>query len=327
MTRGDVRYRALVVEDDAGVRGLVRTHLTGLGFGVEAVESAEEVLASIRDHTLGYDLALVDVHLPGMQGVELTRLLLATQPLSPVLVITGDADEAVARAALSSGASGYLLKPFQLFELEAAVSQAVSMLDLVETTETLARSQAGGLDDWGEAGGLLPRSWLHVGDEQSGAGNGHGARVVSIGGLLAKKLGDDAIDARERELLRIAARTHEIGRLTGGGSSPRIAKRSAQLLADLGFDAGVCETVRQAVEPWSPGLPLGARLLGLADRLDHEAVRRSAGAEPDAAIREAVDVMVRESGDRVDPELVALLVAERERVESMWVLQRQVSPR
>ena len=77
--------------------------------------------------------------------------------------------------------------------------------------------------------------------------------------LLAKKLGDEAIDARSREVLRTAARTHEIGRLVGGGGAREVAKRSAQLLADLGFDDRVCELVRQAAEPWSPGLPLRAR--------------------------------------------------------------------
>jgi CheY-like chemotaxis protein len=325
---GSRERTVLVVEDDPGVRSIIESHLRKRRFRVRAVSSAEEVLGDLRERKLDYDLTLVDVHLPAMSGVELSRLLLAARPLSPVLIITGDDDAGLAREALNAGATGYLLKPFQLFELDAAVSQAVSMRDLVETTETLARSQSQGLNDWGESGGSLPRSWLHVGDEQSGAGAGHGARVVSIAGLLAKKLGEAEIDGQDRDLLRTAARTHEIGRITGVGTPLQVARRTAQLLEDLGFDGGVCETVRQAVEPWSPGLSLAARVLAVAAGLDHDAVRRSgAGAEAPEAIEAAIDGLETRSGHAYDPTVVGLLREQRDQVESMWVLQRQVDRR
>lgn len=312
--------RVLVVEDDAGVRGLIASHLEKAGYAVVAVASAEEVLVRVRRGDLDYDVALMDVHLPGMSGVELSRLLLATSPLSPIVVITGDDDAVLARTALQEGASGYLLKPFELFELDAALAQAVSVLQLVETTETLARHQSQYVNDWGEMGGSLPRSWLHLGDEKSGAGAGHGARVVSVSILLAKRLG--ALDARDREVLRTAARTHEIGRLVAGGGGREVAKRSSQLLADLGFDDRVCELVRESAEPWSPGLGLRARILSLADRLDHRAVLRARELEPDDAIRSAVDSVLAGAGQDFDPELAGLLEGSRERIESMWILQR-----
>lgn len=319
------RHTVLVVEDDAGVRGLVASHLKKNRYEVVEAESGEAVLDAIRSGELAYDVALTDVHLPGMSGVELNRLLLAMAPLSPIIVITGDDDAELARRALKEGASGYLLKPFELFELDAALAQAVSLLELVETTETLARSQSQHLDDWGEMGGSLPRSWLHLGDEKSGAGAGHGARVVSVALMLAKKLGDE-VSAGDREVLRTAARTHEIGRLVAGGGG-EVAKRSSQLLRDLGFDERVCELVLQAAEPWSPGLSLGARVLSLADRLDHSAARRAEEAlpdqEPDRPIREAVDVVLAGAGESFDPDLARLLDESRERLESMWVLQRQ----
>ena len=323
------KYRVLVVEDDPGVRSLIGSHLERSRYEVETAGTAEEVVDGLRSGAVSYDVALTDVHLPGMSGVKLNRLLLATSPFSPIIVITGDDDAGLARQALQEGASGYLLKPFELFELDAALAQAVSMLELVEATETLARSQGEAVDDWGELGGSLPRSWLHLGDEKSGAGAGHGARVVSISILLAKQL-EDAIDATAREELRTAARTHEIGRLIGSGGRREVATRSSKLLADLGFDERVCELVRQSAEPWSPGLPLRARLLGMADRLDHSAVRRAEEAPPDAepeeAIRAAVDATIAGRGDTSDPGLVRLLEAQRERVESMWVLHRQAAP-
>ena len=129
------RSRVLLVEADPGVRETIRTHLDDR-YDVEEAGSAEEVLDRLRRQRLRYTVAITDVHLPGMSGVELSRLLLATHPLSPVVLITGDPDEALAREALGLGASGYLLKPFELFELDATVTQAVAMYDLVETTET-----------------------------------------------------------------------------------------------------------------------------------------------------------------------------------------------
>ena len=317
------RHRILLVEDDAAVRELVAGHLSRQRYDVVTAESAEEVLDQLRRGALSYDLCLLDLHLPGISGLELSRLLLATAPLRPVLLITGDDDERVAGEALGQGVTGYLLKPFQLFELDACVSQAVAMLELVEATETLARAQAETLDEWGEAGGMLPRSWLHLGDERSGAGLGHGARVVSVAGLIAKAV--TSLDGRARDVLRTAARTHEVGRLLGGGGTREVAGRSAQLLDNLGFDRGVGEVVRDAAVSWSPGLPLQARILALADRLDHDAVGRSAdGMEPEIAIREAVDDAVAGAGDTTDPDLVRTLEDTRENIESMWVLQRQV---
>ncbi len=321
------RHTVLVVEDDIGVREMVSAHLRRKGYEVVAVSSAEAVLEKIRGGDLDYDVALTDVHLPGMSGVELNRLLLATSPLSPIIVITGDDNADLARRALQDGAAGYLLKPFELFELDAALAQSVSMLQLVETTEALARSQSRDLDDWGELGGSLPRAWLHLGDEKSGAGRGHGARVVSVALLLAKQMGD-AFSSTDREVMRTAARTHEMGRLVGGGGPREVAKRSARLLSDLGFDERVCELVRQSAEPWSPGLPLRARVLALADRLDHMAVLRAQelgpDADPAAPVQGAVDAVLQGAGDTFDPEAARRLEASRERVESMWVLQRQV---
>lgn len=315
-------HRLLLVEDDATLREMVASHLSRDRYEVVTAGSAEDVLHRLRKGGLSYDVCLLDLHLPGISGLELSRLLLATAPLKPVILITGDDDEGTAREALGQGVTGYLLKPFELFELDASLSQAVSMLDLVEATETLARAQAGTRDEWGEAGGMLPPSWLHLGDERSGAGHGHGARVVGVAGLLAEALGS-ALNARAREVLRTAARTHEVGRLLGTGAPGEVAGRSAQLLDNLGFDGDVGEVVRDAAVRWSPGLPLSARILSLADRLDHDAVDRCRMMDAPDAIRRALDGALAGAGETTDPDLAALLGRRRESVESMWVLQRQ----
>lgn len=320
--RGSARHRVLLVEDDGRLREMVASHLARNRYEVRTAGSAEDVLDRLRAGELSYDVCLLDLHLPGISGLELSRLLLTTAPLRPVILITGDDDERTARDALAQGVTGYLLKPFELFELDASLSQAVAMLELVEATETLARARAESLDDWGEAGGMLPQSWLQVGDERSGAGPGHGARVARVAGLLATALGP-RLDGRAREVLRTAARTHEVGRLLGTGGTGEVAGRSAQLLDNLGFDGGVGEVIRDAAVRWSPGLPLSARILSLADRLDHDAVERCRTVDAGDAIRQALDAALAGAAETTDPDLAALLGRGRESVESMWLLQRQ----
>ena len=112
--------RMLIVEDDASVRRLMTAHFRQNGFQVEYAMTAEEVAADEQ-----YDVVLTDVHLPGESGVEMARRIHRALPNQQVVFVTGDADAGLAREALDSGAAGYLLKPFELFELDAVVNTAL----------------------------------------------------------------------------------------------------------------------------------------------------------------------------------------------------------
>lgn len=114
------KSRILIVEDDATVRRLMTRHFERSGFEVEYAMAAEEVAADER-----YDVVLTDVHLPGESGVDLARRLHAAQPEQPVVFVTGDADAGLASTAIRNGAAGYLLKPFEMFELDAVVNNAL----------------------------------------------------------------------------------------------------------------------------------------------------------------------------------------------------------
>src|SRR5688572_25632682 len=114
------RHRILIVEDDASVRRLMMAHFEKNGFAVEYAMAAEEVASDER-----YDVVLTDVNLPGESGVDLARRIRAHQPGQPVVFMTGDTDAALAHRALRTGAAGYLIKPFELCELDAVINQAV----------------------------------------------------------------------------------------------------------------------------------------------------------------------------------------------------------
>lgn len=124
-------HRILIVEDDAAVRRLLATHFRRNGFQVEYAISAEEVASDEQ-----YDVVLTDVHLPGESGVDLLRRIHNTRPMQPIVVLTGDPDEATARAALASGAAGYLRKPFEFFELHAVVHGVIQRMRAAESAES-----------------------------------------------------------------------------------------------------------------------------------------------------------------------------------------------
>jgi CheY-like chemotaxis protein len=73
-----------------------------------------------------YDLVLTDLHLPGMSGAELVDQLRRDAPDLPVILMTGDPDEAIEQLASQAGTTALLRKPFANSELLACVSAALS---------------------------------------------------------------------------------------------------------------------------------------------------------------------------------------------------------
>ena len=113
-----------VVDDDASVRESLESLIRSVGFAVKVFASAEEFLNSPR--LLEINCLILDVRLPGMDGIELHRQLLAKKWKVPVIFITAHASEEHIRAqALRSGAVGYLIKPFSEESLLDAIDAAL----------------------------------------------------------------------------------------------------------------------------------------------------------------------------------------------------------
>jgi two-component system response regulator QseB len=115
---GEVVMRVLLVEDHTTLRDLISDHLREHGFAVDAVSRAEDALASTA--AISYDAAIIDLGLPEMGGLELlTKMHAGTTDSVPTLVITARDSLSDRVRGLNAGADDYLVKPFDLDELEA----------------------------------------------------------------------------------------------------------------------------------------------------------------------------------------------------------------
>lgn len=115
--------RIIVVEDQETARKTVMRALELRGYAVNGVGSGEEALDALAAEE--YDVMLLDLRLPGMQGEEVMRQVRRSYPHLLVIIITAYGTLETAIAAVRMGAVDYLLKPCQLQEIEAAVARAL----------------------------------------------------------------------------------------------------------------------------------------------------------------------------------------------------------
>src|SRR5438067_6328957 len=111
----------LVVDDDQAVRDSLRRALTMQGYEVQLAADGEEALFKLRTNPNGTDLLVVDLLMPRLDGLELTRRLRTDGNQLPILMLTARDQVADRVAGLEAGADDYLVKPFALEELVARV--------------------------------------------------------------------------------------------------------------------------------------------------------------------------------------------------------------
>lgn len=138
----DRRKRILVVDDEAPIREACAAHLGRQGHDVDTAVDALEAFGKLRQRP--YDLVVTDIQMPGMDGVTLVGKIRAAFPLLPVVLATGHATVETAVAALRTGATDFLRKPFSADDLMQVAERALRYGDLARANadlEDLARAE------------------------------------------------------------------------------------------------------------------------------------------------------------------------------------------
>src|SRR5215813_677687 len=116
--------RMLVVDDDAAILEVLQMRLAAMGFAVTATPDPQQAIAAA--HEGRFDLALVDLRMEPMDGIQLMEELHAHQPRLPVLIMTAHGTIETAVDAVQRGAFDYLTKPFVRDELRAKIGRALT---------------------------------------------------------------------------------------------------------------------------------------------------------------------------------------------------------
>ena len=111
--------RILLIEDDKDISHLVKLHLEDEGYSVDIAADGSKGLAKAQGQV--YDLVVLDLMLPGVDGLEICRRLRGETDYVPILMLTAKASEIDRIVGLELGADDYLTKPFSVRELVARV--------------------------------------------------------------------------------------------------------------------------------------------------------------------------------------------------------------
>jgi response regulator RpfG family c-di-GMP phosphodiesterase len=292
------RARILIADDETEIRDVLYDLLTPV-YQCSTVSSAEEALAQLRGNT--YDLVISDIMMSGMSGLEMIPHVLRTAPDAVVIMISGVQTVESAIEALRAGAFDYIMKPFDIHHVEAAVSRALEhhslrlakrryesyLEEMVEQRTAELDRTLHSLEDAYRTTLKALTSALETRDAET---HGHSERVVNFSLRLGVELG---LDKEQMQSLEFGSLLHDIGKI---GVPDAILRKPAALDADewtrmrehplhgqkilsgIEFLQGAARVVAQHHEKWDgSGYPLGlrgeeidlnARIFAVADAFD-----------------------------------------------------------
>jgi DNA-binding response OmpR family regulator len=114
--------KLLLVDDEEGYVSVLAKRLSKRNFAVKAALSGPEAIRILRSES--FDVAVLDLKMEGMDGIEVLKVFKAMEPEMPVIILTGHGSETAAREGMEFGAFDYLIKPCDLSELVERINKA-----------------------------------------------------------------------------------------------------------------------------------------------------------------------------------------------------------
>jgi response regulator RpfG family c-di-GMP phosphodiesterase len=292
------RARVLVADDEPEIRDVL-CDLLRPAYECVAVGSAEEALSRLRNGE--FDLVISDIMMGGMSGIEMIPRLLEMSPDTVVIMISGVQTVESAINALRAGAFDYVMKPFDLHHVEAAVARALTHHSLrvekrryetylEEMVEQRTAQLDGALRSLGDAYRTTLKALTAALEARDSETHGHSERVVNFSLRLGREMG---LGAEQMTALEFGSLLHDIGKI--GVPDAILRKPGAltegewvkmrehplhgqRILRGIEFLEGATRVVAQHHEKWDgSGYPVGlraeeidlnARIFAVADAFD-----------------------------------------------------------
>jgi response regulator RpfG family c-di-GMP phosphodiesterase len=326
------RSRILVVDDEPEIRSIL-CDLLGVEYECVAAASAEEALDHLSARQ--FNLIISDITMSGMSGLEMIPFVSMRAPDAAVIMISGLQTIESAIEALRVGAFDYIMKPFDLRQVEAAVKRALEHHELrcakrryeshlAELVEQRTAQLDHALNSLEEAYRSTLKALTAALETRDAETHGHSERVVTFSLRLGREYG---LTKEQLVALEFGSLLHDIGKI---GVPDSILRKPAQLsdtewvsmrehplhgqqiLRGIEFLEGAARVVAQHHEKWDgSGYPLGlsgeeidlnARIFAVADAFD--AITSDRVYRAGKSYEEALSELDQWAGRQFDPQVV-----------------------
>lgn len=313
------KIHILVVDDDPGMSDTLSDILDEKGYSTSVAESGAQAIELVRKHF--YNVALVDIRLPDMNGIHVLQEVKKIHPEMILVIITAHATLKNAIDALNEGADAYITKPLDLDELKAIIKKEVSNQKLLFEKTRLEKEL---VEDFMATIETLA-TLIEVKDPYLA---GHSKEVKKWSCLMAERLG---LSQEEIKDIEMAAILHDIGKigvkgriLDTHGSLSVTEFQEVKLHPLLGEGAikqirkleNASKIVRHHHEFWDgrgypdglkgEKIPIGSRIISVADAFN--AMTSDRPYRKALSSKQAISRLISEKGKQFDPRVIDTFV-------------------
>lgn len=207
------RERILIADDDENFRDVMKLLVENMGYVSDIAVDGMDCLSKFS-HNPVYDVVLLDISMPNLDGIQTTKKLKEIYPDVTVIIISGSKDPELIRRTLKAGAFDYLFKPFELIEAESAIQSAIDRARLLRENSDFQDNLKNKVrEQTQEIIGLYAdtmKAMIQALDMREKESLYHSYRVTEYALSFAKKLN---LSKSRLSILAKAALLHDIGKI------------------------------------------------------------------------------------------------------------------